>query len=352
MQTIIRSAIVNSNIRIQRKRLLPSTGTVVVSERQTVAPNQTVARTDHNPEFKILPLSELLKLTPSAVESSLIVEPGARISQGMTILEKKGTLGRGLSYESPYEGELLSVNNGHIILKQSGDVYELRAQLPGQVVKVIPDKGIIVETFGSLIQAVWSTPSEAHGILKVLAHSPDGFVFPEQITNDFSEQILAIGHVDQPEIFEKAIDTDIRALIVGTMPSNMFTYAMNANIPVIVTNGAGIHGLSDAAFQVLKEAEGLNTSLFPSSTEANMPEIIVPTEKKTTNVPTSPTEPLMIGQYVRLLRRPYTNQMAEVVHIFRRAQLTPIGSHAHGANVRLESNQVVFVPFANMEAII
>lgn len=354
MQTIIRSTIINSHISIQRKRLLPTLGTIVTGVGQKVKPNQTVARTNQNTRFEILSLSELLEISPTEVENSLTVQLGARITQGMVILEKKGVLGRSLSYESPYDGELFGVNNGRIIIKQTGDIYEMRAQLPGRVVKAIPEQGIILETFGSLIQAVWSTSGEAHGTLKVLAHTPDGFIFPEQLTTDLAGQILAVGHIDQPSILEKASDVGIQAVIVGTMPSSLFTYASDCGFPVIVTNGAGIHGFSDAAFQVLKEADGLNTSIFPAGAEANRPEIIIPMDKKTGDgsVPASATQPIAVGQQVRLLRRPYTNQMAEIVHIFKRAQLTIIGSRAYGANVRLESNQMVFVPFVNMEAII
>lgn len=352
MSTIIRSRIINSHIRIHRKRLLPTTGTIVTGVGQKVTPNQTVARTNSNTQFKILSLSEELNLTPADIEKSLTIELGSRISQGMVILEKQGILGRGISYESPYDGEFFGLNNGRIIIKQSGDIYELRAQLPGRVVKAIPDKGIVLEAFGSLIQTIWSTQGEAHGTLKVLAHTPDGFIFPEQLNDDLAGQILAIGHVDQPSILEKAEDIGIQALIIGTMPSHMFTDAAHGGIPIMVTNGAGLHGFSDAAFQVLKEAEGLHASLFPSGEEANWPEIIIPMEKKTTNEPIAPTSPIAVGQQVRLLRRPFTNQMAEIVYIFTRAQHTSIGSRAYGANVRLESNQIVFVPFANMEAII
>ncbi|NHZ71515.1 MAG: hypothetical protein GWP17_00290 [Aquificales bacterium] len=282
----------------------------------------------------------------------MTIEPGTRIVQGMVILKKKGVLGRSLNYESPYDGELYGVINGRVIIKQPGDIYELLAQLPGRVVKAIPNKGIVLETFGSLIQAVWSTPGEAHGSLKVLTHTPDGFIFPEQLTGDLSGKILAIGYVDQPTVLEKARDSGIQAVIVGTMPASIFAYATTCGIPVIVTNGAGIHGFLDAAFQVLKEADGLTASLFPASAEASRPEIIIPMDKRTTDEPLSPTQPLAVGQWVRLLRRPYTNQMAEIIHIYKRAQLTTIGSRAHGANVLLESNQMIFVPFANMEVII
>ncbi|MBE2221178.1 MAG: hypothetical protein IAF02_06535 [Anaerolineae bacterium] len=352
MQTIIRSAIVNSQIRIQRKRLLPTAGTIVTGVGQKVTSNQTVARTNQNTRFEILPLSELLQLSPAEVEASLTVPLGSRISQGMIILEKKARVARNLTYESPYDGELFGINNGRVIIKQAGDVFELRAQLPGRVVKTISNQGIILETFGALIQAVWSTPADAHGPLKVLAHTPDGFIFPEQLTDDLAGQILAIGHVDQPGILEKAADSGIQAVIVGTMPASMYAHALTCGITVMVTNGAGIHGFSDAIFQVLKETDGLTASLFPAGAESSRPEIIIPQEKKATNESMSPTQPLAPGHQVRLLRRPYTNQMAEIVYIYKHAQLTTIGSRAHGASVRLESNQVVFVPFANMEAII
>ncbi|MFO7683860.1 MAG: hypothetical protein R6X34_27840 [Chloroflexota bacterium] len=352
METMIRSTIVNAQIRIKRKRLLPTVGTIVTGVGQKVTANQTVARANSGTKFQVIPLSEMLNIPPSEVGGLLTLAPGARIHQGMPLIEKKRFMGRSLKFDAPYDGEFYGIKHGRLIIKQAGEVVELRALIPGRVIKVFPNQGVVLETFGSLIQGVWSTPGEVTGTLKVLTYSPDGFIFPEQITPDLTGAITAIGHIDQPLVLEKAADMGIRAVITGTMPAHMFGVAKTCGLSVYVTNGAGMHGFSQPVFDVLKEAEGRTATLFSSGLEAGRPEIIIPADKKITDEPVSPTKPLAVGQQVHLLRRPYTNQMAEIVHIYTRAQMTLLGFRAYGADVRLKNKQVIFVPFANMEAII
>lgn len=349
---MIRSTIVHAHIRIQRKRLLPTVGTIVTGVGQKVTANQTVARANSSTKFQVVPLSDMLNIPPAEVGSLLTLERGARIHQGMPLIEKKRFMGRALKFDAPYDGEFYGIKHGRLIIKQAGEMVELRALLPGRVIKVFPNQGVVLETFGSLIQGVWSSPGEVMGALKVLTYSPDGFIFPEQITPDLTGAIIAIGHIDQRLVVEKAADMGIRAIITGTMPANMFAVVEKQGIPIYVTNGVGIHGFSQPVFDVLKDAEGRTATLFSSGLEASRPEIIIPADKKTSDEPVSPTKPLIVGQQVRLLRRPYTNQMAEIVHIYNRAQMTPLGFRAYGADVRLKNKQVVFVPFTNMEAII
>jgi hypothetical protein len=348
---IIHSTIVEPHIRIRRSRLLPAAGTIVTGVGQKVTPNQTVARAHKNDRFHILPVADFLKIPAADVAALLDLEPGTRIQQGMRLLEKKRALGRGLVYESPVDGELFGVSNGRLIIRQTGDIVELRALLPGRVIKTIINRGVVIESFGALIQAVWSTPEETIGTIKVLTHTPDGFIFPEQLTPKLTGKIVAIGHVDQANLLEQAGDLGVRAVIAGAMPSDLFAAADKSGIQVMVTNGVGEHGFSDAIFALLKEKEDHSVILFPTNPETGRPEIIIPSEQKTTAEAAPATDSLAVGQQVRLLRRPYTNQMAEVVHVYQRAQLTAIGSRAYGADVRLDTNQVVFVPFANMEAI-
>lgn len=352
METFIRSTIINSHIRILRKRLLPAKGTIVTGIGQKLTANQTVARASTGIKFQVLPLSDMLNLSPADVKNLLTLTPGSRITQGMPLIEQKRTLGRGTTYNAPFDGEFHGVKHGRLIIKQTGDIFELRALLPGRVVKVYPERGVLLETHGALIQGIWSTGGEVMGKIKLLTFSPDGFIFPEQLNDDLSGMILAIGHIDQALILEKASDTGVRAIITGTMPSHMFPIAEKCGMPVFVTDGAGARGFSQPAFTVLKEAEGRMATLFPAGVESNRPEIIIPVDQKTTTEPASATAPLAAGQQVRLLRRPYTNQTAEIIHVYTRAQLTEIGLRAYGADVRLKTNQIVFVPFTNMEAII
>ncbi len=354
MHAIIRTTIVAPLIRLRVRRVLPIAGEVITGIGQTVTPMQTVARATQYTRYRILPLSDLLQIPPAELANALMVHAGDRVKQGMMLVDKKGFLGRRQQYQSPLDGEVYEIRNGRLILRQMSEIIELRALVAGRVVEHIASDGVVLETFGSLIQAAWSTDDEDAGLLKVMASAPDSLFFPEQITTEANSAILAVGWFDQLKVLERARDMGVRGIITGSLPAHIGRMASLIDLPVFVTDGIGSQGMSAPVFELLQAADGRRTALLgkKSGVRTDRPQIVIQADKKTTTDPRSAAEPLAVGQVVRLLRQPYLNQMATVTHLYNLAQLTASGVKAHGADVRLENGKVVFVPYANMEAII
>jgi hypothetical protein len=315
---------------------------------------QTVARATQFTRYRILPLSEILQIPPADLSKWLRVKEGERVTQGTILVDKKGFLGRNRQYQSPADGEVYEVSNGRLILRQMSEIVELRALVAGRVVEHIANRGVILETFGSLIQAAWSTDDEDAGLLKMLAMAPDSLFFPEQITTEANSAILAVGWFDQLKVLERARDMGVRGIITGSLPADLCRVASLIDMPIFVTNGIGSHGMSAPVFDLLHTADGKRTALLgkKSGVKTERPQIIIQADKKTTTDPRSAAEPLAVGQVVRLLRKPYLNQMATVSRLYNLAQTTAAGSKARGADVQLGNGQIVFVPYANMEAIL
>ncbi len=354
MQTLIRTTVIEPHIRLLVRRMLPVAGDIVTGIGQTVNPMQTVARATQFTRYRILPLSEILQIPPTELTNLLTVRTGEKITLGMTLVDKKGMFGRRQQYQSPFEGEVFEVSNGRLILRQMSEVIELRALVAGRVIEHIATRGVVLETFGSLIQSTWSTDDEDAGLLKMLAMSPDSLFFPEQINADATSAILAVGCFDQVKVLERAREIGVRGIITGSLPAHLCQAASQMDLPVFVTDGIGLQGMSEPVFELLQTADGRRTALLgkKSGVKTERPQIIIQADKKTTQTPRAATEPLAVGQMVRLLRQPYLNQMGTVHHLYSLAQATPAGSKASGADVRLENGQIVFIPYANMEAII
>jgi len=354
MQTVIRTTVVAPHIRVRVRRLLPIAGEIITGIGQTVNPMQTVARATQYTRYRILPLSDILQISPAELSNFLTVHEGDRITQGMTLVDKKGFLGRRQQYQSPLDGEVYEMSNGRLILRQMSEIIELRALVAGRIIEYVDNLGVVLETFGSLIQAAWSTDDEDAGLLKVMATAPNSMFFPEQITAEVSSSILVVGRFDQLKVLERARDTGVRGIITGSLPANICRLASMIDLPVFVTDGIGLQGMSAPVFDLLQAADGQRTALLgrKSGIRTDRPQIVIQADKKTTTDPRSAAEPLAVGQTVRLLRQPFLNQVATVSHLYTLAQATPSGIKAHGADVRLENGQVVFVPYANMEAII
>lgn len=349
---LIQSRVIEPHVRLRVKRLLPAPGEIVTSTGQSVTPMQVVARSSKDARYRVLPLSDLLQIPPEELPALLDLAPGTRVKQGMTLIDKKGFLGRRQQYKSPLEGEVFSVDNGRLILRQSSDVYELRALVAGQVIEHIAQRGVVLETFGSLIQAAWSTDHEDAGLLQMLAPTPNSLFLPEQITPDNKSAIIAVGWFDQPKVLQRARDVGVRGIICGSLPADVCRLAELSDLPVFVTDGIGAYGLSAPVYDILRTADGRRTALLGRRLAADPAQIVIQADSKTTNVPPTATEPLVVGQKVRLLRGPHVNQIGEIARLYQLTQLTTSGIRAQGADVRLASGQTLFVPYANMEAII
>src|SRR5690606_16532939 len=59
------------------------------------------------------------------------------------------------------------IYNGRLILQLQPEVVELRAMVRGYVNNVIAHRGVVIETTGTLIQAIWGSGKEASGKIKM-----------------------------------------------------------------------------------------------------------------------------------------------------------------------------------------
>lgn len=349
---LIQSKAVARHVRIGVKRMLPWPGDIVMGVGQSVSPMQVVARAYRNSRFRVLPLSDILQIAPADLPGLLKVEPGARLKQGTLLVDRKGFLGRQQQFVSPYNGELYRVDNGRLIIRQTSDIYELRALVAGQVVERFSNRGVLLETFGSLIQTAWATPHEEAGLLRVAMSEPTSHFTPEQIASDFRSAILALGWFDRLEVLQQARSVGVRAIICGSLSPELCLAASESDLPVYATDGLGRFGMSSPIFDLIQAANGRRVALLGPNLPGERAQIVIQGDKKTTDAPPIATTPLAVGQRVRLLRAPHLNQLGEVRRLYQVAQTTESGIRASGADVQLADGRTLFVPYANMEAII
>ncbi len=69
---------------------------------------------------------------------------------------------------SPRDGTIESVSEvtGQVIVRGSPIPIEVDAYLPGQIVKVVPREGAVVQTHGAFIQGIFGIGGEIHGEIK------------------------------------------------------------------------------------------------------------------------------------------------------------------------------------------
>lgn len=353
MKYFTRLTVVQPLTRIRRERLLPQNGEVVVRVGQDVSPMQVVARTALETDFYVVPASERLGVTPEELPQYLLVDEGTVVNQGMVLAERKQLLRR-KTVTSPVDGVVADLSGGRIILKQTLDWLELRAMLKGRVVSSISvDRGVVVETSGSLIQAVWGSGQEGYGIIKMVSETADAALSIDQLNGDIAGRILVAGRVDEPDVLARAEENGVHGLIAGSMPASICQLATSLSFPVILTDEIGTHPMAQPIFQLLQKSEDREASLFGQQQDhwGNRPEIVIPLEAGPGLEAPPLNKPIAVGQTARILRQPYTSQVGQIIRVYRHAQTTPIQTRAHGADVRLTDGRVVYVPNANFDII-
>lgn len=349
MREFYRSIVIQEQTKIRRARVLPKGGEIVVRVGQEVSPTQVVARTTMATEFAIISAAEKLGIAPDELGEHLQVGKGAPVEAGTVLASRKRLLGE-RQVTSPVDGIFFDVVNGRIAVQPTSDWLELRALVAGRVVSYVSNRGVMIETSGGLIQAVWGSGHEGVGQLKIVANTPNAVLTPEYLNADVMGQVLVIGSLNNMELFHRAEDLGVRGLIVGSATAELCQASQAASIPLIVTDGVGGGGMSAPIFQLLQQADGRSVSLFGNyNAEAGQrPEIILPQAAALRVDAVTAKKTLEPGQLVRVLGG---TRVGTVKHIYNRLQLTAIGMKVPGVDVELPDGQTMFVPTANLDVI-
>lgn len=341
---------------IRRERILPQFGEVVVRATQEVSPVQVIARASRETGYQVLRASQMLGVSPETLPNYLLIEPGTAVRRGMPIMQgKKNFFGRAKRYASPIDGVFHEVNNGYLILQNTPELIELRALMTSRVANLVPNRGVVLETTGSLIQAMWDSGMEAFGKLKIVAEAPDEVLKSDKIDSDFHGTIVVIGRIEDRRHLREIEDKGVKGLIAGSMPADLCRAARSLSYPVVLTDGIGNQSMADPIFQLLRQSEDRETSLFRRvpGRRGSRPEIVIPLP--TGAVPEQSATAgaaVEVGQRVRVLRYKAGSPMGTIARLHSHPRLTEIGTRMPGADVELQNGEVVFVPYTNLDLII
>ena len=335
---------------IRRERRLPYPGEVIARRGDEVSPVQVVARAARPKGFTVLPAAEMLGVAPEELPGYLLVNEGTAIQRKKPLMEKPGIFGA-KRFDSPVNGILHRVSHGRVIIQQTPELLELRAMLTGVVASTEPYLGVVIETEGALIQAIWGSGREGYGNIRVVVDDPRAALEEEHIGVNARGSILVAGRVTSTAVLEKAEENSVRGLVVGFVPGALAGSLGNYRFPVVATEGFGAaKAMAEPVFALLQQLEGLEASIL--SNGDGRPEIVVPrSPENEEHVLRRPPEALREGQRVRLLRAPYLAEVGRVVSIHARSQPTSTGFRLAGARVALSDGQVVFVPIHNLDLI-
>ncbi|MBP7998333.1 MAG: hypothetical protein KA314_03095 [Chloroflexi bacterium] len=343
---------IKASATIKRERLLPRSGEVIMRIGQQVSPVQVIARTVERPRYIVLNASRVLGVPPQDVPRYLLVEEGASLIKGMPVMRKPGAFGRGRVFNSPAEGILYHIYNGRLIVQLVSEPIEVRAMVRAHVNGIIAHRGVVLEINGSLIQAIWGSGKEGVGKIKLASRDERSELLPESLDKEARGAILVAGRVSSQEMLSALEQQGVKGLVVGSLSAAICAAAGDFSFPIILTDGIGAKGMTRPVFNLLRESEGREATLFGqvNAQAGERPEIIIPLPVDSNPVnPSLPGVKLEVGQMVRIIRAPYTGAIGRVTRLYVRAKNSAVGIRIPGADVTLPDGEVVFVPYTNLD---
>jgi hypothetical protein len=343
-------------IALKRERILSVRGEVLVPVGEWVEAVDLVAHADLPRQRQVVDIAGSLDVPAGDLEPLLRKQLGDYVEANEVLAMRRGPLGlTRKTCRAPVEGTITALQGGMALLETEPQPLELRAHLRGQVVSVMPDRGVVISTVGAWIQGVWGNDKEANGVLKVLVDDPAQPLRAQFLDADCRGVVAVAGSGSEERALRVAEEYEVRGLVLGSLDAALCDLVKELSFPVMVTEGMGRVPMSSPMFELLTRRQGREASLSTATQTrwgAVRPELIIPLLAEDGQPARStPAEPLSLGALVRVVRQPYFGMTGHVVEMPSLARRVESGVRLHLARVEIEQVGRVSVPVLNLELI-
>ena len=361
-QTIVRS-----------ERRLPLMGDVLVEVGNQVSAEDIVAQTDLPGNVQMIHAANLMGTSPSSVGRFMLKKVGDPVEQEEIIAQSNGLFGLFKSeVKSPISGTIENISDvtGQVVIREPSTPVQTWGYIDGQVIEVMENEGVVIETWGTLIQGIFGIGGETVGQLQTIVSSPNQPLAPELIQTDHEGQILVGGSTVDRQTVEFAIDKGVKGIVCGGIDDRelyqllgyelgvAITGSEKIGLTLIITEGFGQISMARQTFDLLLHRQGMKASLNGTTqirAGVQRPEIVIPLEKDSNSsldkdrviTPSA----LDVGTQVRLIRSPYFGQLGEVTKLLVEPQSLETEAHVRVLEVQLHNQERIVLPRANVEIV-
>ncbi|MBN1231540.1 MAG: hypothetical protein JXA19_06735 [Anaerolineales bacterium] len=344
---------ITSLAALERSRLFPTRGEVLVRTGQTVKPTDVVARALLETRHLVLDAAKVLNVPPAEVEQFMERKVGDKLNQGGIIAKREGTFAS-RELRAPRDGRVAAINIGKVLLEVAAKPFELQAGYPGVISSVIPERGVIIHIHGAWIQGLWGNGMVDSSTLYCLAKNKDYIMNKKDINPERRGTVMYAGHCNDPRLLEYGMELGLKGLILGSMLSPLVPLAVTMPYPIILIEGFGNIPTNQSAHKILRTNDNKPTAINAQAYDrqkGNRPEIVIPLpETKTANA-SQEVETFHQGAKVRVLRSPYQGEVGEIESLPGEKQVFANGLTEQSARIFLERGETVLVPLANIEVL-
>jgi len=367
---------VKSEIVLQKTRRLPIPGEVLVAKGAKVDFDTVVARTRVPGDVETIRASQILGIEADDVEELgqyMLKKVGDQVIKGEIIARRISFFGLSKAFvESPVEGTIEHVSDitGQVTIREDPVPVEVKAYIPGRIVDIIRNEGVVVETAASFIQGIFGIGGETHGQIRMAVKSPEDSLTADMLDSSDKGKILVGGAMVAGEALKKAVEIGVRGIVSGGVEDkdlrDLLGYEIGVAITgheesivtLIITEGFGKMRMSGKTFELLKSCEGMEAALNGATqirAGVIRPEIIVPRDRTSAGESRDDravfSKGMQPGMMVRVIAEPFFGAIGTILSLPVELQDVESESAVRILEVQLEDGRKAVVPRANVEII-
>lgn len=362
---------VTDRLLVNKSRILPLKGDVVVKVGDKVNPDDVVARTELPGNVVPLNVANKLGIPPEDIYEFMTKKEGDAVEEGEVVAIKKFPIIKSWSTtcKSTVKGSVESISSitGQVLLRGLPIPVEMKAYLRGEVTEVLPGEGVVVSCTASFVQGIFGIGGETSGTIQVV--TPDNTtVLSDQLINpELKGKVIVGGSIVTADATRKAIKLGIKGIVVGGLDDKdlrdflgydigvAITGSEGIGITLVVTDGFGQINMAEKTFELLKAHEG-QMACINGATQIRAgvirPEVVIPKtgESSTGSDGDQATMAgLAVGSPVRVIRHPHFGRLGKVVNLPSPLQKLESESLARVLEVEFDRGERAVIPRANVE---
>jgi hypothetical protein len=361
---------VSERTTVQRKRLLPLPGTVLVRLGEEVQASLPVARAELPGKVLAVNLANQLGVAPGEIAEYLIKKAGDQVRKDEIIAENKPFI-KWFKTEigSPTTGTIESISpiTGQVLFREPPRILDVTAYIDGIVVEVHALQGVTIETSCSLVQGIFGIGGETSGEIAIGVSGPDQVLAPQDLTPAMKDKVVIGGAFLSADTMARAKEVGVAALVVGGIHDKdlrallgydlgvAITGTERVGFTLMLTEGFGTIPMAAKTFRLFTAHAGDKASVSGATqirAGVIRPEVIIPHAlSQPAAVSTPQREGIRIGDPVRVIRDPLFGMIGEVSRLPSELQKIPTESEVRVLEVRFGDGRTAVIPRANIEVI-
>jgi len=325
---------------LEHERRLPEAGQVLVSAGSRVRSDDIIARCERPGSLRVIDAAAALGVARDRLSPCLRVTVGQEVQAGQ-IVAASGFMGW-RTVRAPVAGRIAQITTGRIFVEELRRSIDLRANLPGQVLRVLPGYGAVIQATVSRVVGLWGSSGESCGPLALRTATAAETLNWIGIDLGCRGTIVVGGQCLDRRVLLRAARFRAAGLVVGGLAEHLRGKAQELGLLVVVTDALGAVPMAGPIFELLAKHDGREALLTGCGGREVLPALSIPLDATRGPVNVAPERMLAAGDRVRLTRAPYLGLTGWVQEVLEQDGETWV-------EVTLERGQSATVAYQNLE---